>query len=241
MFHSIRQQIRKCLRKFVYFSRLYKPIRAILYTNEQIKATLLMLPEKKGYIWEAGFLRSFRTKRPLSVKGEDIPWLTYPFIDFIGERLQPSFRLFEFGAGASTRYYARHVASVDTVEHNSKWVPKLTEEEKKKIQVYIRPPDQASYTNILSEINKEYHIIVVDAIEFTQGHARLACLKSAINHLTEDGVIILDDTEDPIYQKSKLFIKEKGFRHIDFYGPKALVYTGSCTTIYYRPGNCLQI
>ena len=201
-----------------------------------MRSIVYMIQEKDGYLQQTGWLRALRERRAVGASGEDIPKLTYPCIDFLSDRLLSFFRLFGFGCASSVRYYSKHIAFVDVVEHNSQLVPKLTEEEKKKIRVYLTSLEQKErYTNILGYIEKKYHVIIVD------GHYRVSCMRSAVHYLTEDGVLILNDSHTSTHLEGKLLMQEKGFRHLDFFGTKVLDYKRSCTTIFYRQNNCMNI
>ena len=234
--YLITRGVRESLRKLIYLSGGHRLLLSILVENKVIRAIVNMIQEKSGYLQQTGWIRALLEQRTINARGEDIPWLTYSCIDFLDERLQRSFHLFEFGCGSSTRYYARRVSSVDAVEYDNERVPKLTEEEKKKVQVYLISSDQKErYTNILDQIEKKYQIIIVD------GDHKVSCIRSAVEYLTEDGVLVLNDSHSQKYVEGKFFMKDKGFRHLDFCGLKALRYDFSSTTIFYRPGNCMQI
>lgn len=55
------------------------------------------------------------------IRHPDAPWITARAVALIERRLRPQHRVFEFGAGASTTWFARRAAFVATVEHNPVW------------------------------------------------------------------------------------------------------------------------
>jgi len=73
------------------------------------------------------------------------------------------------------------------------------------------------------------------------GRQRVNCARFAVDFLTNDGVLILDNSERENYQEIKTLLKDKGFRWIDFYGMAPIVSHETCTTIFYRDTNCLGI
>ena len=104
--------------------------------KEQIKSIYKLFIEPKilrallsqshsGYLFDIGWFNSFRSKSPVDKFSNPIPWLSYPCIDFLNERLNPNLKLFEYGSGNSTFYYAAKVQKVVSVEHDSAWYKKL--------------------------------------------------------------------------------------------------------------------
>ena len=74
----------------------------------------------------------------------ELPWMTFPAISQIRDFLEPSMRVFEYGSGGSTVFFANRVKEVISVEHDKEWYQKLQEELKKldidNCTVHHRPP-----------------------------------------------------------------------------------------------------
>lgn len=62
---------------------------------------------------------------------EPLPWYTYSSIDFLEDLLQPQWKVFEYGTGGSTLFYADRCAEVHTIEHDSSWWKQITEKNNK--------------------------------------------------------------------------------------------------------------
>ena len=232
----MKAQLKTQLRKWIYFTGGERRLFSLLFDNHIIRSLAQILQARNGYFQRTGWMRSWTISRPVNEKGEAIPWLTYPFLSFLEDTLHGHFTLFEFGCGNSTKYYARRVAYVECVEHDPSFIPSFTSQEKKKVCVHVVSlEDVEKYTNILNYLEKKYQIIVVD------GRYRVQCMRHSVNYLTTDGVMILDDSLRSRYREGFQYMKEKGFRHINFYGLKALGYETSCTTLFYRDKNCLEI
>ncbi|MBL0257980.1 MAG: hypothetical protein IPQ03_10865 [Bacteroidetes bacterium] len=56
----------------------------------------------------------------------EMVWLTYPVIDFLKNYLRKDMRVFEYGGGGSTLFFAKRVAELVTVEHDKDWFQKLS-------------------------------------------------------------------------------------------------------------------
>ncbi len=78
-----------------------------------------------GYLKEIGWINSFNYKMPIDLNSNPLPWVTYGFIDFIEERLNKKMRIFEYGTGNSTIWYADKVQTVTSVEHDKAWFEKI--------------------------------------------------------------------------------------------------------------------
>jgi hypothetical protein len=83
--------------------------------------------------------------------------------------------------------------------------------------------------------NIKYHIIIIDGVD------RNNCAKFSIQKLTENGVIVYDNTQLPDYRISMELLLENGFKRIDFEGLLPIVSYNNTTSIFYKDNNCLGI
>lgn len=181
-----------------------------------------------------GWFRSFHQKQSIDAQGRPLPWYTYAFIAFLTPRLKADFEVFEYGSGNSTRWYAQRVRRVVSVEHDQDWVRQISAQMPENVTLLTRPLD-SSYVEAVAAPGRLFDLIVVD------GRQRVACTKAAVKHLTKDGVLILDNSEREAYQEAKDFMQQQGFRRIDFVGMAPIVGHETCTTLFYRAENCLEI
>lgn len=190
----------------------------------------------KGYLADKGWFKAYQTKSSIDENGNPIPWVTYSFIDFIKERITSELHIFEYGSGNSTLFYAQIAGSVCSVEHDKLWFEKSSKinlPNVKMIQCDLVEGGKYSRSAVDSGVN--YHVIIVD------GRDRVNCCKHSVNAITEDGVIVLDDSEREKYTEAVSFLKEQGFKHIPFTGMAPGVIIPKCTSIFYKPKNCLGI
>lgn len=186
---------------------------------------------KNSVLRTTGWLRSRRQKSSVNADGEPIPWITYPAIRFLEQRVQRSFRVFEFGSGLSTLWWAKRVSSVTSVEHDNEWHERVAQ---------ILPPNASIMfadgdAYVQSATGQHFDIVVVDGIR------RPDCAMASISSLSHDGVILWDNTDELADRAGHLFMEEAGFKRLDFFGFGPLMVRESCTTIFYRPVNCLGI
>ena len=183
---------------------------------------------------ENGWFRSYHSKRSVDAAGNPLPWYTYPFIHFITPRIKPNFEAFEYGSGNSTKWYAARIKQISAVEHDKEWVEIVRPDLPTNAEVLYRDLGK-EYIEAIAEKNKKYHIVIVD------GRKRVKCAIFASDYLTPDGVLILDNSEREFYNEAKEYMKNKGFKRIDFYGMAPIVSHETCTSVFYRLGNCLEI
>jgi hypothetical protein len=192
--------------------------------------------KRENYLYDIGWTNSIITGNVVDASGNPLPWVTYPYIQFIAERLNKTLAVFEFGSGNSTLYYANKVATVDSVDHDKFWYDKIKSSMPHNVNLfYCELGDGNAYSNYAAKTNKLYDIIIVD------GMNRVECCLNNIDALKSTGVMVLDDSERDEYDAATTFLMEKGFKRIDFWGTAPTVYYLKCTTIFYRDNNCLGI
>ena len=96
----------------------------MLIKEPKILSSLISL-RAFGYLVDTGWFNSFKSGEPVGNNFEPLPWFTYSFIDFLTERLNNDFDVFEFGSGNSTLFFAKRIKHVTSVEHNVEWYNKL--------------------------------------------------------------------------------------------------------------------
>ena len=149
-------------------------------------------------------------------EGKPIPWYTYPAIEYLSQFDYRDKKIFEFGCGNSSRFWAARAKKVVSIEDNLKWFAKWQEEMKDpNLQVLWRDEGEI-YENAIFENEEFYDVIVVD------GKRREKCCETAVKKLAKGGMIILDDSDrintSEEYKKSVAILKAAGLLQVDFYG-----------------------
>lgn len=190
----------------------------------------------KSALVDNGWFRSFKQKEAVDKDGNPIAWCTYPFLYFMYPRLQKHFDVFEYGCGNSTIWYAKKVNTITSVEHDKNWLNKIRSTmPANSTIVHKELVYGGDYCKEVSNAKMKYHIVIVD------GRDRNNCLMNAVQHLTEDGIVIFDNSELKQYQSSVEEVMKTGFKRLDFYGMLPGVAHNSRTTILYKNNNCLGI
>lgn len=188
-----------------------------------------------GHLTESGWVRSVREGRVVAADGSPLPWTTYPFIEFIGPRLRPEWHVFEYGAGASTLFYARRVATVTAVEHDAAFAAGLRPQLPGNATLLERARGTPEYIEAVAELATPPEIVSVD------GRDRVRCVAAAYTRLARGGVLVLDDTDRAKYAPAGQQLAAAGFRRLDFWGFAPGLAERRCTTVFYRPENVLGI
>jgi hypothetical protein len=195
-----------------------------------------LILDPSSYLYLTGWMESLKERKPVKKNGTPVPWMNFPVVQFLEERLTLDLNLFEFGSGYSTFFYANRVGSVTSLEYDQKWFELVKSRVPKNVVVLFKEKDvDGDYCRVIASMKTPYDVIIVD------GRDRVNCMKQSVFALTPRGVIILDDSQREYYRDGIEFAKEKGFRTIHFEGLKAYGNGLDRTTIFYREGNCLGI
>ncbi len=195
-----------------------------------------LIVRKESYLHTTGWVESLKRGYPCDAQGSEIPWMNYPVVNFLKERLHKDLTLFEFGSGYSTLFYAKRVHDVTSVEYNRDWYDFMAEKEIGNVSLLYRENDvDGTYCRTITETEREYDIVVVD------GRDRVNCVVQGIEKLTNKGVLLLDDSSRDRYTAAIEHAKTRGFRALDIEGLKPTGYGIDRTTLLYRNDNCLGL
>lgn len=212
-------------------------IKTILKLFSEPKILTALLSQRSfGYLNEVGWFESFLLLQSVDKNKNPIPWFSYPFIDFLTPRLTKDLVLFEFGSGNSTLFFAKRVKEVISVEHNKEWYQIVNSTKPSNVKLIQTESDSVTdYVGYFSNLKEKVDIIIVDGLH------RNECLINSINKLSENGVIILDDSERNEYEQGKDFLLNNNFNSIEFWGIAPTVLFKKCTTLFYKSNNCLGV
>lgn len=216
------------------FTQKIKTVFKLAFEPKLLKALLSL--RHRQYLVDIGWINAFKSKSSVDKNNNPIPWVTYPFIDFITPRLNKSMVIFEFGSGNSTLFYSKRVKRVVAVEHNLEWYEKLKSSLPKNVEIiYKELSSQNNYASSILEINAKFDIVIID------GEERNECMKISVEALKENGVVVLDDSEREEYTEGIEYLSSKSFKRIDFWGISPGYLNRRATTVFYKSNNCLGI
>lgn len=180
-----------------------------------------------------GWFRSMREGAPVDAAGEPIPWYTYPALIWLRGFVKPHHSVFEFGAGHSTLWYARHAAVIQSVEHDAEWERRLRRRLPGNVALQLaqssgQEAGDATTSPYVQAIHGQHDIVVIDGME------RAGCAAVAPAHLKPEGVIVFDNSDRPGYAVALERLAAAGFARVDFVGAIAGYWHLSCTSVFVR-------
>jgi len=190
----------------------------------------------QGPLREDGWLRSFREGRSVDASGAPLPWLTYPALEFLAARIRPEWRVFEYGSGASTHWWAKRVREVVSVEHDPGWYAKVRgglPANAKLSHVPLVPG--GDYARSAAREPGGFDVVVID------GRDRVNCARAALVGLQPRGVIVWDNSDRADYAEGYALLAAAGFRKVPFVGMAPVFNQKSETGVFYRDGNVLGL
>lgn len=181
-----------------------------------LKRCLSMLDGLRSLGWHA----SAAARQPVDEQGRPVPWYTYPAILWLDPRVPATARVFEYGAGNSTRWYAERVAAVRSVDHDERWVAALRPQVPANVELVHQPtrgdlleaPDDDPYVTALEDPGA-WDVVVID------GRARNACARRTLPALHDHAIAIVDNSDRPGLAPTLELAGALGLRRIDFSGP----------------------
>ena len=184
--------------------------------------------------------RYLRTSLPRHFTPLDLqlPWFSYAAIEFLESFLRPSLKVFEYGGGGSTLFFARRVAHVSCLESSKEWAEKirlvLNREKITNVDVQVHsydPNDAIAFAQsayLLALQKKSPDVIVVDGYEEAVP-LRPICFQLAETLIKPGGIIIVDDS----WRYADLREKNRAKRRIEFQSVGPSRFGVTSTDIYF--------
>ena len=183
---------------------------------------------QRGLLFRYGWLRALRLGRPVDAKGDPLPWITYPAIDFLSQFDFTDASVFEWGSGFSTLWWAKRCRSITTVESNPKWIPYIRPMLPASIRFLTPAFTESEEVKALHNEHRIYDVIVVD----NNGPFRPACAEAAVGRLAPGGIILLDNSDQCL--KTCRILRNSGLTQIDFTGFVPGNGYAHCTSVFFK-------
>ncbi|SCE66036.1 class I SAM-dependent methyltransferase [Micromonospora mirobrigensis] len=177
-------------------------------------------------------------KPPVDGAGAPMPWLSYSAVRWLDVVLDPSVRMFEYGAGSSTAWFARpgRLREIVSVEHDASWHAQLTPPSNGELR-YVPCTDgwwegseDSPYVRSIAD-GGPWDVVLID------GASRTVCARVAPHHLTPHGLVVLDDTDLATTDPAAKELAAHGLGRLDFWGFKPGVDRLTCTSVFGRDFN----
>jgi hypothetical protein len=219
-----------------------KPLSALRYS---LLWLWFITTHKRGFAYFKKWYRSIiQARQPLD---DEVPWYTYFTIEWLNEHLQPHMRVFEWGCGGSTVYFAKRVEQVVSIENDPVWHERILEalQERDLPNVDLRlvpiqddPGSHDSpfffhdYIHAIDDFEDHYFdLIAID------GWEKNPCTEQAIPKIRSGGVILVDIFAKSTWDEILPLFDPSEWKMVSFKGP--IGYTMqpfSFTTIFIKLG-----
>lgn len=124
-----------------------------------------------------------------------------------------------------------------TVENDSKWALIVKSFIPNNVVLVELPiPGQLVARDIPPSASHSFQLLIVDALA-----NRIDCAKAGLPFLTEDGVVLWDNTDGPDWPEINGLMAARGFKEISFSGIPPQEVSLSRTTIFYKSNNVFGI
>lgn len=172
-----------------------------------------------------GQFETMRKWESVDGEGAPIPWYCYPAIEYVKQLDLSDKRVFEYGLGNSTLFWADRCEKVVSVEDSREWFDKIS----------TRLPGAAEclfceskkdYVNSIHGFDVKFDLIVVD------GSYRSECASESLKMLSEDGFIILDNSD--WNEAASAVLRDADLIEVDMSGFGPINGYTTTTSFYFR-------
>lgn len=159
--------------------------------------------------------------------GNPIPWYTYPAIEYLNQLDFSRKKVFEFGSGNSTRFWASISKHVVAVEDDKEWHSKIKPLLPGNVD-YLFESDRDAYIHSILSQPEDFDVIIVD------GSHRYECAEAALRKLRDDGFVILDNSDWK--EKTSSLLRDADLIEVDMSGFGPINPYTWTTSFYFRRG-----
>lgn len=156
-----------------------------------------------------GWNQTFIQQKPVDSAGQPLPWYTYPAIEFLRSLDLSKARVFEYGCGYSSVFWAKQAASVVAVENDMGWAEAVKKFGVPNLEVHAIQ-DLDEYIQTPLKVGGTFDVVIVD------GRRRRDCAAVALQVVAENGMIIFDNAD--WYRDSCADLRKAGWFEVDFSG-----------------------
>jgi hypothetical protein len=191
-----------------------------------LKAIKLSAHACKILLSDQAYFTSVRDGALRDRENNYVPWFTYPAIEALKNWDLSKKRVFEYGSGYSTLFWASRTKAVVSVEHNRGWYEKIAALAPANARLILAPIDENEDYHPTPELRQQFKayaeaidgrfdIIVIDG--YARGRVRYQCAGAALPHLDPNGLIILDNSD--WLPASSMLLREANLIEVDLNGP----------------------
>lgn len=198
------------------------------------------LVRTKGLTHAEDWIRSYREQQAVDAHGNPHPWLPYPLIDLLSQRIQSDFTVFEYGCGNSTRWWASRVKQIHSCEHDAAWASRIQPLLPPNSTIHVVNISQEGVETYASRIDAwpaSFDVVVIDGEMST----RQACARHAVAALKPGGVILWDNSDFAWDRPGMISLIEQGFSVLEMQGMHPINFFPGRAAVFFRQPNVLGL
>lgn len=181
-----------------------------------------------NYLESSGWLNSLWQNKPVNKDNQPIPFYTYPAIEFLEDKIDKNWRIFEYGSGHSTIWWANRVSQVISLENVEDWYSYIQTNIPDNVTIHLEK-EERKYAEKINEYDDHYFdLIIIDGVN------RNECIKFSLSKIKDVGCIIFDNTDDNQFNQGINLLLDSGYHKIDFYGLSPGYTYKNCTSIFFK-------
>lgn len=199
------------------------PVKRLKQTLKALKSSAQVC---KILLLDQAYFASARDGQIRDQRQNYLPWFTYPAIEALQNWDLSDKRVFEWGSGYSTLFWASRAKEVVSVEHNRSWYEKIHDLAPSNVRLTLAPIDKKEDYHPSAELREQFdayagaidetfQIIVIDG--YAKSRVRYQCARKALPHLDANGLVILDNSD--WLPASAMFLRQAGLIEVDLSGP----------------------
>jgi predicted O-methyltransferase YrrM len=177
-----------------------------------------------------GHRRSAAEKVSVDHEGRPLPWYTYPAIAYLEGLDLSAKRVFEYGAGYGSWYYAARAQEVVSVESDRAWHERISAAPFGKDKhacptLWLRETEE-DFVAAIARTGRTWDVVVID------GAWRRRCARAALDYLAPTGFLILDNADS--YPHTAADLRGADLLQVDFAGLGPINYYTWTTSFFFR-------
>ena len=196
-----------------------KPFGIIVSRSPYILNTTFLLEKVRGHAL------SEQMQESVDYDGSPLPWLTYPAIEYLASLDLREKKVFEWGCGNGSRWFAGRAKTVVSVERSKEWAEKIAAYQLPNLEIVVEPDIPKTAEVIARRPEAPFDVIVID------DEQRDRCCEIAPRYLSENGLIILDNSER--HPAATQHLRSQNFIQVDFYGFAPIISFTSVTSFFF--------
>jgi hypothetical protein len=232
----------------------------IKFLREVIRAKRSKKSLPDLFVLLGGYFQWRRFQRNVDVFKNAIPWITFSSMNYLKGFLKKEMKVFEYGGGGSTLFFAKYVGELVTVEHDKEWFNRINEEmsvnhsvnwkpnlifaERVESTTQLkkeRPGDYFSANEDFSQFTFRQYAAAIDQypeqyfdVVLVDGRARPSCMFHSLMKVKVGGLLILDNSDRDYYIEELSGMLGNYQLISNYFGPTPYLHGFTQTNIWKR-------